>query len=572
MEANLGDHDLRFAALASLPTPVSTEECFRMWIPGGQLTADHNIDEILRSLASDPQPEVWKQAQPHLRDFIRAPNQGISFMCTSQSTCHALGDVQLKICGIKATIRKFSLYDKWYFVDLVRLPAGVPDRDIYDWFVGHDARPVLITPTYVAGGLGSRGRTVYFPCVECPPGLFTESGDAVREIFFSDEEKPCFVQHRNRKLNRVKPPSARAPRAPPSEVSDDASMGSSETSTPAPDLALSTRNKKTVILGSVSATTDPEWKLVRHSQHGVLNYSAIPAEPTGAIPCELTEDANDPTALVYSMPVKPNYYEVLVTEAYDESTPPDLDVSAVEDGEEVSGFTSDTPLLPLPEVRALKQARQLSQKVSQLSVAELDSIIHGYIERDVMSFSAHEDVLAAIQVQPAYLRRIFWLSEEFQTRLFRAHAVYRAVCAEPVQIDEPADFSSRMRARFGDRAADPALLFDEVFVTDETRLAAIHCARCDLFLMIFAPGPYIDPVKIQAMLPPTLPPKRLRNTPFLLWGDVSLLCLARTDLVKIFIDDERTPGHITASLSHLSSIPLPSAVETAPTRLVQPQL
>ena len=94
-------------------------------------------------------------------------------------------------------------------MDLTRLSGDVPDRAIFNGFVNRGSRPVLITPTYVAGELKSRDRTVCFHAFQYPAGLFLENGEALRDIYFDPEDKPCFVQHRLRKLNRVKPPSLR---------------------------------------------------------------------------------------------------------------------------------------------------------------------------------------------------------------------------------------------------------------------------------------------------------------------------------------------------------------------------
>ncbi|KAL7690040.1 hypothetical protein Plhal304r1_c013g0048671 [Plasmopara halstedii] len=82
--------------------------------------------------------------------------------------------------------------------------------------------------------------------------------------------------------------------------------------------------------------------------------------------------------------------------------------------------------------------------------------------------------------------------------------------------------------------------------------------------MVFAPGIYIDPVKIQALLGPLLPPKRLRHSPFLLWSDLNLLCLARTDAAKIFTNDNRTPKYVLEALNDLATIPLPKTMAKMP--------
>ncbi|KAI9909490.1 hypothetical protein PsorP6_014952 [Peronosclerospora sorghi] len=110
-DAQATDVDRRFAALSPLPTPVEPELCTRMWIPAGKLTAEHNIHEILESLASDTQPEVWRQSA---RSSSRIPHQVISFVCTSDGALRRLGGVTLKVCDNDVTIRKHSSYDKLY--------------------------------------------------------------------------------------------------------------------------------------------------------------------------------------------------------------------------------------------------------------------------------------------------------------------------------------------------------------------------------------------------------------------------------------------------------------------------
>ncbi|KAI9910855.1 hypothetical protein PsorP6_010815 [Peronosclerospora sorghi] len=106
-----------------------------------------------------------------------------------------------------------------------------------------------------------------------------------------------------------------------------------------------------------------------------------------------------------------------------------------------------------------------------------------------------------------------------------------------------------------------------MFPAEDRQQAALNSAISELFLMIFAPGIYFDPVKIQALLPDCLPPKRVRLSPFLTWGDVNLLCITKSDAVQIFTSDPRTPPHVIAALTHLVTIELPEAIETGLSRL-----
>ncbi|GMF31082.1 unnamed protein product [Phytophthora lilii] len=254
---------------------------------------------------------------------------------------------------------------------------------------------------------------------------------------------------------------------------------------------------KRLILGSVTID-EPEWKLVQHSQYGVLDRDGGKCiEPAGPVPCEAIADSADPHALAYTIPVTPNTYAVLQDEGYDASLPPDLDieVDAIDDDgdvHKVSGFTADSPLLPhMEEVQLLKSARQLVLKVEQVTVEELQQAIDEFVERDVLNFTSHDDTLAAIQVQPAYFRRIFRLSNAAQLHLLRSHAVYRTICAEPLRAAEATDYLERLRQQYEVDSIHAADFFERMFPDKPRADAALHSALCDLFLMIFAPSIYL---------------------------------------------------------------------------------
>ncbi|KAI9914643.1 hypothetical protein PsorP6_007470 [Peronosclerospora sorghi] len=206
-----------FKARSQLPTPVSPRT-----VPVSPLATEHSTDEILQSLAGDAQPETWRTHKASLKDFSRVPNQGISFLCTSDAALYSLGGLKLTICRTSVNIHGYSRYDKLYYVYLTCLPWD-------NWFVAKEELPVIIKSTYVAAGLNSRDRTVYFSSVNYPSGLILPCGEPLREIQFDPNEKPCFVQHRLRKSNRLKPTSLF--RIPPTTTtatkvtSADSSMG-----------------------------------------------------------------------------------------------------------------------------------------------------------------------------------------------------------------------------------------------------------------------------------------------------------------------------------------------------------
>ena len=84
------------------------------------------------------------------------------------------------------------------------------------------------------------------------------------------------------------------------------------------------------------------------------------------------------------------------------------------------------------------------------------------------------------------------------------------------------DVLSYLQAKFDAPGALMAQLFDAVFPIDEARRAALAWSKCDLFLMIFAPGVYFDPVKLAMLIPGNYSCPHLRSTPFLLWSDLNL--------------------------------------------------
>ena len=143
-----------------------------------------------------------------------------------------------------------------------------------------------------------------------PVSLFLENGETLRDIYFEPEDKPCFVQHQLRKLNRVKPPSLRrvaTSREIPLDGFDDTAMEiddvSSRSSTtdgpptgqsisdaicaptvrpqPSPDSARSPTQLLILDSVKVDATT---WHLVQSYRRGVTQAAGPVCEPTGLMP------------------------------------------------------------------------------------------------------------------------------------------------------------------------------------------------------------------------------------------------------------------------------------------------
>uniref|UniRef100_A0AAV1UBG5 Uncharacterized protein n=1 Tax=Peronospora matthiolae TaxID=2874970 RepID=A0AAV1UBG5_9STRA len=309
-----------------------------MWIPVVRLSAVHSTDEIVQSLAGDSQPAIWQAHRASLLDFVRSPHQKISFLYRSGAALHSWGGLALQVCGLTVRIRNISKYDKLYFVDLTRLPGDFPDRDIYNWFVNRISRPVLITLTFVAYELKSQSH------------------------------KPCFVQHRLRKLNRVKTPSLRRVATSQKIPLDDIDDAAVKIDDSGPPIAR---------FGSVAnETTSPQFcrgeranAAIGSSFGRVITQDAGPVcKPTGLMPCLLADVPNDLSALKYLTMVDVyNTYEVLTDSGFDETHPPDVDI-AVYEGQfnSVDEVTEDFELVSRFATHALMGFRTLKPKRQQL--------------------------------------------------------------------------------------------------------------------------------------------------------------------------------------------------------------
>ena len=267
---------LRANALKLAPTPAAPSDLHQMWIPCPTTVRKKHLSDLLDELATDSQPQVWKDARQArlLQDFLIIPNSGIRFTCASYDMASKLSQVSLTAFGSTIQIARFSKFGSRYYVDLVRLPAEVTDRMIFDWFASHDAPPTCVLPTYVRNGLPSRDRTVYFAQNSAPDILVPTPSAPLREIHFPSPDdgmvtlSPCFINHKVARYNRVTPPSiqqrqaARAvPPAAPSPSSAHPSPGSPSGDVqlhfestlrqtilvPSPDLASPDRSENEVV-------------------------------------------------------------------------------------------------------------------------------------------------------------------------------------------------------------------------------------------------------------------------------------------------------------------------------------
>ncbi|RHY50556.1 hypothetical protein DYB26_006271 [Aphanomyces astaci] len=209
----LSGNDHRFAALASLPTPVEPSSSFSMMILCRSGAATFPLQVMLDSIGSEVQPREWLAAKSSCRDFKKVNNVGISFTCTDRTTVDKIGGLKLTVCGKLFPILAYSEYSALYWVDIV-LSNEATAGSVYDYFVEQNERPVLIRSTYNKFSVQSRHITVYFQSRDPPECLMFGKDDPVREIYpLGSGSHACYVNHRISRYNAGPPPSIKTKQA-----------------------------------------------------------------------------------------------------------------------------------------------------------------------------------------------------------------------------------------------------------------------------------------------------------------------------------------------------------------------
>lgn len=572
---------LRFA-------PTRTEVAFKLWIPCGAISRSKKLFEVLHELGNATQPTAWQDAKNNhlLRDFRLIPGMGIDFVCTSFKVASALSCLELSLFGSSVRIARFSSFSSRYWVDLVRLPDGITDNEIYDWFQQRGCLPSSIRPS-IDSGLPSNQRTVYFSSDKVPTCLFQQN-TPVREIAFPDPSdphtllRPCIVTHRLSKYNKVTPPSlrpqsktpgpktpqtfnssllanlaaTRTPQASPSVASDSsmpqAALPPSESSIldSADDASLSDFSDmgddtspalQKVLIVPTAPPTDSHYQLVTRASYIATDQLIGPIQHIPHSNIRVLDNTMD-----FEFPITPNVYEPLWIDHCDPDVPIsafDLDMHEHEDSQvPCSGFLDAPSPTTLPAI----QKSAICFDVGSMSRANLFDFIDDFLA-NVLDTN-QETTLLRMAAQPSLFARPFFqqLHNAHSDPWTRSHSLYRA-------------YGSTFSSLFASFTAfrDTATYTDLIqTVQDETIPGTRHTlylATWDLFLLITAPNVYFDPLKVQHLIKSNA--VYLAGTLVPLLTDETLVLLARSAMGTALLMYSTTLPPIKTALSALAAHP-----------------
>ncbi|KAL4095006.1 hypothetical protein PRIC1_010656 [Phytophthora ramorum] len=525
--------EIRVLALREVQrSRVAVDDKVKLFIPAARIASVYGVEDILHAINREPQSPTWDQALNSLCDFVCVRGHGIRFTCTHRDLAIKIGSTAVSCMDQKLIVKPYRAYERYYYVDLTRIPSDLDEDVIYDYFVALGLQPI-VAPTHQAGSLMSRDRTVWFPNHDVPDALML-GGQPLREIFFDGFDSPVYVQHKKRSLNKVVPPSIAAKRtraADQQRLASEAAAARRATSPaqrrpvtpvvatpPQPPL----RDGNVILERPAASAPVQEWvKVTRHA----LCSTLPPQPPTAEVEVSTTSDSDG--RLVFGFPVKPTSFELAFSDLdYDEPTAGDADCSAFINSDAVacSPLALAEPVGELvashsvlrPKTNAMKRSeyRRRARKAAQ----------------DLLKMSEPDGRLAAMTAQPSAYAALVHASPDELAPVVEEHALLRLYSGKPstshgtdrslmhrVSKDYPGDASPTASAILADQVPD-----------DTYRDTARAYARVDLFFRTHAPAIYHDPIKVQALCGDTAV-SSYQYSNFLLWTDQTLaaLCASR---------------------------------------------
>ncbi|RLN58204.1 hypothetical protein BBJ28_00025010 [Nothophytophthora sp. Chile5] len=613
-ESALASNDLdglRASAFRLAPTPTAASQLHRMWIPCPTVIKRRHICEMLDELAKDDQPEIWKDARQNklLQDFKLIPNAGVRFTCSAYATAVKLSLLKLNAFGQQIQIARFSQFASRYYVDLVRLPDEVTDRMIFDWFATRGSPPTCVCPTYMRNGLPSRERTVYFNQDRPPAVLVPSEDEPLREISFSapddgmTELRPCFVNHKVARYNRVTPPSILARQAE-EETNNSAQAPPSETAKEGPPTGFSSSLKESIrstqqpkdgddsSKKSSESLSDGEKDDIppsmdddgsESSETSVKSLETFMAEtiPTPSCPPDAALwaktasnrrallDVSGPDTVQWSKTtyafdqdqglaeatdlIKPNYYAPLWFEDPDAENPKwhfDLEVKQTDQDE---ANLESTPVHQNgPSYLTTVKPATLTYDVESMTRAELFVFINDFLAR-FETFSAL-DQLAAIEANPGLMLGTIETKKSLD-RLAANRGFLRVLARSP-----PGNKIS-LPERLLKLGKDPSELTTQLVTQAQLNESnevqtLLTLAAWDIALHIMAPTVYQDPLKLLVLTGEN--PRFLTNLTIPLLTDRVLWKLSFSSLATELHEYSTTPDFIKALIEAVQAIKPPS--------------
>ncbi|TDH72444.1 uncharacterized protein CCR75_005703 [Bremia lactucae] len=553
--ADIADAQARSASAAELRTlalrevqrsRVSTDDKVKLFIPASRIAGEYGIDEILHAINREPQSATWDQVLNSLCDFVCVRGHGIRFTCTNRDLAIKIGGTAVSCMGQNLTVKPYSAYERYYYVDLTRIPSDLEEDAIYDYFARLGLQPI-VAPTHQAGPLTSRDRTVWFPQTDVPQELMSD-GQPLREILFPGFDSPVYVHHKKRSLNSVVPPSiltkraaALARRRSPSPVTQTSATPPSPPAQP----AVSTRPAATVqpppsptrsrplpdgvvILDRPEATAPlQEW--VKVSRHALCTGAPTP-RPTTLIEQSTTSPTDG--YLVFGFPVSPTSFELAFSEHdVDEPTAGDADCVAFDGSSPISCSPINLP----ESVGSLVAARSLLEpSTNTFSRKEYRSRAKKAV-LDLPALSEPEDRVAALTAQPCVYAPFIYAGSDSLCPIVVEHALLRTYSSKPsASHGSDCSFLRRVARDYpGDLSPPASTILSSLFPDDVSSTRARAYALVDLFLRTHAPAIYCDPVKVQALCLDTVV-SCYQYSHFLLWTNRTLAELCRSHLGRDF--------------------------------------
>ncbi|TDH66139.1 hypothetical protein CCR75_001704 [Bremia lactucae] len=523
---------------------VAASEKYKLFIPCGAIAGSSQLDEIMLSIHMEDQTALWKDSLPTLCDFIRIPSKGVRFTCTARDAAVKLGGTTVRIFGGTHIVKKFSLYEWLYTLNLTRIPSDLDDDHIFNFFASRGLH-VLITPTHQVGSMISRDRTIWCTTEDCPAALLLPDGTAIREIFFDGFADPVFIQHKQRSLN-TKPPSLgrreanearRAAETAQRSLDRDHRSTSASLSPPPTDLAVSA--------APVPTDDDVRLDLLKpEPTASLLAWSSVtrpiictkPASRPTPIAVDCTATLLEDGRMVFGIPAPPTDFELAFADDCDDV---DVDVFLGESAA-VAPIEPSLAVGQLISARSLLQVHRTQMKRSRFKSLAADA------QADFLTSVDPESRLASITAQPLVISRTLHEITTATTRILEEHAVLRAYSAFPASTHTSSrQFAPRIKIDFPDNSTNAAGILAHIYPSRPARDLAQAYASVDLFFRTHAALIYNDPFKVAAVTG-VRTPDCLPFSEFLLWSDDVLHALCSTEIPEAFSGG--LPPHVEASI------------------------